>query len=141
MDRKKDRLYPVTVRFSQPAWEAIREMADEHRISQAELVRMAVSGNLSRYLGDVQIVDKAQGEEIRKAVADLFDATSKVENELHRIGVNYNQEVRMLNIVAKQGNGASEGSRKYPESEIDQVMERYEQAVRQVGDRLCRILG
>lgn len=138
--RKRDRLLPVTVRFSQEAWEAIRDMAKSSHMSQAELVRMAVVGNLNRYLGDVRILDPDQAEEIRRQVIGLFDAVSRTGSELHRIGVNYNQEVRAINAEAKRGNGTGRDGMAYPKSEVDDVIERYERAARKAGEALCRIL-
>ena len=48
--RDADRLRPITVRFSQGAYDAIQDTADDNCISKAELVRMAVAGNLGRDL-------------------------------------------------------------------------------------------
>lgn len=150
-------LRPVTVRFSRGAWEAIRDLAAENGVPMAELVRMAVAGNLSRYLGDIRIVDKTQAAEIKKAIAALSDTVSKVEMELHRIGINYNQEIRLKQIERKYGDmsrasldarfqkmqeeeNVKADSANLSKSELDALISRYEQATKQVGDILCRIL-
>lgn len=150
-------LRPVTVRFTAGAWEAIRDTAAENGVSMAELVRMAVAGNLSRYLGDIRIVDKKQAEEIKKAIAALCDTVSRTEMELHRIGLNYNQEIRLKQIERKYGdmtyasfqsllrkgeeeNAVKKDSKNLSKEELDALISRYEQATKQVGDILCRIL-
>ena len=95
-------LRPVTVRFTRSAWEAIRDIAAENGVSQAELVRMAVAGNLSAYLGTVRILDREQAADVKSAILSLLGMLSKIENELHRLGVNYNQQVRLMNIEKKK---------------------------------------
>ena len=148
-DYGKD-LRPITVRFTPAAWRAIREMAEEEGISQAELVRVAVAGNLNRYLGTIRYVDSGQGEEIKVLAAGLMTEIANIGRELNRIGVNYNQEVRLTNIDRKYGNEEAKGAARKEvllESEhlskknLDVLIERYEQATRTVGEALCRILG
>lgn len=150
-------LRPVTVRFTAEAWEAIRDTAAENGVSMAELVRMAVAGNLSRYLGDIRIVDKRQAAEIKKAIAALCDTVSRTEIELHRIGKNFNQQVRLMEIQRKYGDlkyaswdtrlrkieeerAVMEDSANLSKEELETLISRYEQATKQVGELLCRIL-
>lgn len=150
-------LRPVTVRFSGEAWEAIRDTAAENGVSMAELVRMAVAGNLSRYLGDIRIIDQQQAAEIKKAITALCDTVSRTETELHRIGINYNQEVRLKQIERKYGDmrysstatfmrkaeeiaKVKNDSANLSKEELDALLTRYEQATKQVGEVLCRIL-
>lgn len=150
-------LRPVTVRFTAEAWEAIRDTAAENGVSMAELVRMAVAGNLSRYLGDIRIIDQQQAAAIKKAITALCDTVSRIETELHRIGINYNQEIRLKQIERKYGDmryattatfvrKAEEiakvkgDSANLSKEELDALLTRYEQATKQVGEILCRIL-
>ena len=135
-------LKPITVRFTEEAWEAIRDIADSNRLSQAEVVRMAVAGNLSRYLGDIKFVDPKQGEQMRSCVVGLVDIASAIRVELNRIGVNYNQEVRVLNTEAKYGgNGGSGGNgTAFPGKEIDKYITRYEAATRRVAGFIDALL-
>lgn len=150
-------LRPVTVRFSGEAWEAIRDTAAENGVSMAELVRMAVAGNLSRYLGDIRIIDQRQAAEIKKAITALCDTASRIETELHRIGINYNQEIRLKQIERKYGDmtyssmtwrmeklkevaAVKADSANLDKAELEKILKRYEQATKQVGEILCRIL-
>lgn len=149
-------MQPVTVRFTQDAWQAIRDIAAENHVSMAELVRMSVSGNLYRYLGDIRIIDEVQADEIKRVIISLFGVMSKIENELHRIGVNYNQEVRLKQIEKKYGSriGMGTAQMKYQEQmkvveecqefskkDLDTLIHRYEKATARVGEFLCRILA
>ena len=135
-------LRPITVRFTEDAWEAIRDIAESNGLSQAEVVRMAMAGNLSRYLGDIKFVDPKQGEQIRRCVASLVDIVSAIRIELNRIGVNYNQEVRVLNTEAKYGgNGGSGGNgTAFPGKEIEMYISKYEAATRRVAGFIDALL-
>ena len=163
MEEKEERLMeesgglrPITVRFPEDAWRAIKEIADEHGISQAELVRMAVVGNLWRYLGDLKYIDREQGEEIKTAITALLDTISKIQFELHRIGINYNQEIKLRAIERKYAGDESfrakeaklkeefavkQESKNLSKDELDAIMKRYEVATKEVGEVLCRILA
>ena len=133
---------PITVRFSPGALAAIQDMAHDYCVSQAQIVRMAVAGNMAKYLGDVRYVDQEQAKEIKRLVVELLDVTSDVRNELNRIGVNYNQEVRAANAAAKYGGSADgNGNTALPAQEMDRLMSRYEAAARQAGKELYRILS
>ena len=75
----------------------------------------------------------------------MFDAVSRAEDELHGIGVWYGQEVKMMQIREKYGDtavpvGAGNGDMAFPKREIDEIIGRYEDAMKQAGDALCRLL-
>ena len=133
--RKVADLQPLTVRLTPAARIAIRDIAAEHHISQAELIRIALAGSLERYLGSIRIIDPEQGAEIRQNIIDLINLTGKVEMELNRIGVNFNQAVRLMRQTGNVDNVS------FPKNEIYKILDIYDQATRQVGDLLCRILG
>lgn len=142
MKDSEDRLLPITVRFTPDAWDAIRDIARSSCISQAELVRMAVSGNLGRYLGTVKVLDQGQAGELKEEITKLFSVMSEIRNELNKIGVNYNQAVKNLNIARKYGRTGMEGNGAGavpPMGELNALMDRYEKATEGVRD-LCRIL-
>ena len=138
MDREP--LLPITVRFKEGAWDVIREIAEESGVSQAEVVRMAVAGNMAKYLGEVRYIDQAQAKEIKALIIELLDVASAVRNELNRIGVNYNQEVKAANASAKYGGKAGAGTAAFPSLELDRLMGIYDQATRSFGEKLYRIM-
>ena len=153
--RMDEGLCPITVRFTKGALDAIRDIAAENGVSMAELVRMAVAGNLASYLGTVRILDKRQAKEVKDLIVSLMDMVSQIQTELNRIGVNYNQEIRLKNIERKY-QGKLMGSdimnmiaekekvenecQGFSKEDMDGLMSRYEAATKQVGDVLCRIL-
>ena len=95
-------LVPVTVRFSQAAYDAISELAEEYGVSIATVVRLAVDGNLERYLGNLRYVDKADSRRIMAGIAAAANIMQDVGNQLRRIGVNYNQLAKLENMRAKK---------------------------------------
>ena len=133
---------PITVRFSPEALATIQDVAHDYCVSQAQIVRMAVAGNMAKYLGDVRYVDQEQAQEIKRLVVELLDVTSDVRNELNRIGTNVNQIARAANTAAKYGERAGgNGESALPAHELDSLMSRYEAAARRTGKELYRILA
>ncbi|MBD5165209.1 hypothetical protein [Helicobacter sp.] len=153
---KKPALKPMTIRFSIESWGAIEDMAKKYGINKTELVRMAVTGNLARYLGSIRIIDEGQASEIKELIKSLLDEISVVKMELHRIGINYNQEIRLEQIKRKYASQGMdfydiEQKRKeiqsvkseckdFSKEDLDILISRYENATKQVGEILCRIL-
>ena len=131
---------PITVRFSPEALATIQDVAHDYCVSQAQIVRMAVAGNMAKYLGDVRYVDQDQAKEIKRLVVELLDVTSDIRNELNRIGTNVNQIARAANTAAKYGEGPGNGESALPAQELDSLMSRYEAAARRTGKELYRIL-
>ena len=132
---------PITVRFSPEALATIQDVAHDYCVSQAQIVRMAVAGNMAKYLGDVRYVDQEQAQEIKRLVVELLDVTSDVRNELNRIGTNVNQIARAANTAAKYGERSGNGESALPAQELDSLMSRYEAAARRTGKELYRILA
>lgn len=153
---EKVELKPMTVRFSTDAWDAIESLARKNGMNKTELVRMALAGNLARYLGTIRIIDDKQAAEIKELIKALLDEVSAVKMELHRIGVNYNQAVRLKQIERKYAGRGMDVSallqrgkeeekiksecKDFSQEDIDALMVRYEKATSKVGEILCRIL-
>lgn len=104
MDDEKG-LRQVTTRLPLKDIETIENLAKDNGCSAAHIVRCAVDGSLSKYLAEVQYVDREQGEAIKKLHEKLFTEISGMRTELHRIGVNYNQEVKLKNLENKFAEG------------------------------------
>lgn len=153
---EREQLFPITVRFTKDAWDTIKEIADEKGMSQAEIVRMAVAGNLAQYLGSIKFIDQEQGAEIKRRVTELVDDVSGIRTALDRFGVYLNQIASKLNTGAEHGNGevgngeAGNGEAGIGEVErrnvfltgstLEMFIYRYELASKEVAS-LCRILG
>lgn len=149
------RMIATTVRFPEEAMSVIRSVAAEHGCSTAELVRIATCGNISRYLGSIICVDAEQGERIEKTLRDILSEMEQIRRELHRIGINFNQRLKLENIERKIKNASSvRTSMTYIEEkknierngsllnkeELDELMVRFEVAAGKAGDALCHIL-
>lgn len=153
---EKVALKPMTIRFSTDAWAQIEKLARKHGMNKTELVRMALAGNLARYLGTIRIIDERQAEEIKALIKELLAEVTAVKVELHRIGVNYNQAIRLKQIERKYANSKTDTTailRRFDEEEkvkseckgfdakdIEILIDRYEKATSKVGEILCRIL-
>lgn len=94
----ENELIQVTIRLPLRDKERIDNLAKSGGCSTAEIIRRSVNGNLSKYLDAIQYVDREQGEVIKKLLEKFFTEISGMRTELRRIGVNYNQEVRLQNL-------------------------------------------
>lgn len=160
------KLKPLTIRFPEAVWEEIREFANANNIPMAEFVRMAVSYNLTKYLDTVKFLDEKQGAEYLKQssetkalIMSLLGEVSDIRFELNRIGVNFNQLVKLKNIERKYANAnardidrlmqkqreeeevKSESNQYLDKQELDSLITRFETAAKKAGDALCRIHG
>lgn len=100
MDDEKG-LAQVTIRLPLNIKENIDSLAKNSGCSTAEIIRRFVDDSWSKYLDGVQYVDREQGEAIKKLLENLLTEISGMRTELNRIGVNYNQEIRLQNLGKK----------------------------------------
>ena len=142
-----EKLEKVTVRFTPTAWEAIKTTAEENGMSAAELVRASVAGNIADYLGTVKFADERQGEEVKELVKSMISAQADLKLELNRIGVNFNQEVKLRNMAKKNNMSFREGWNKALSEDtsldldrLENIINTFYEAMRKAGDELCRIL-
>ena len=148
-----NKLRPVTIRFPDTVWKALSDISADRSCSMAQLVRQLVEWSLSDI--DVYTGYEDQMEEIKTAINQLTDEISSVQRELHRIGVNFNQEIRLRNIEQKYAkrktlderaayfqelNEVKEGSTTLDKVELEALMHKYEDATKKAGEIICRIL-
>ncbi|MDO5690812.1 MAG: hypothetical protein Q4G61_11235 [Tissierellia bacterium] len=95
-------LVPCTVRFSREADSVFRTLADEYNVSKAEIIRLAASGGLAKYLGNLKYIDRKQAVAINQNISELANANYAIAEQLRRIGVNYNQQIKLRNIQRKR---------------------------------------
>ena len=117
----ENRLVPITVRFTVVAIEAIGDVAHKHSMTKAEIVRLAVDGRLSTYLGNLIYVDDKKADSIHKEISKLGNTLEKIRFELNRIGVNYNQEMKLKNIEKKYNKRTDYDSLRWKEKELEKV--------------------
>lgn len=141
----------ITVRFTDEAMKVIDELATSHGKSKAEIIRTAVDKNLLNYLSHTVYVEPAQGQEIKAAMYELTTELQNIKSELNRIGVNYNQELRLKQLekemprsydAIKANLQQKETIKKtcLPADYVAELLSRYETATKRIGEILCRIV-
>lgn len=162
---EQDRLVPITVRFTEGAMSVIDELAKSHGMTKAEIVRLVVDNRLEAYLSNVIYVEHDDVVQMRKDIASVYDELQAIRTELHRIGVNYNQDVKLRQIEAKYANKINsrvystydrakakverdkelrevqESSGTLNKEELESIMDRYDKVAQKVGETLCHIQG
>lgn len=148
------RLIPMTVRFSEDAMSVFDEMAEQHGRSKADIVRLTIDNRLEAFLQKCVYVEHSDAVEIRKTLSDILTEMQAVRSELHRIGINFNQELKLKQIEKKysgkrdyqillQRMSEEEAVKKDVQNlsreELDALLTRYEKATERVGDILCLI--
>ena len=101
----ENELIQVTFRLPLREKEKIDNLAKSGGCSTAEIIRRAVDGSLSKYCDRVQYVDVEQGEAVKELLGSVYTELSGMRTELSRIGVNYNQEVKLKNLERKYAEG------------------------------------
>lgn len=151
-----ENLEKVTVRFSKDALSVIDELAERNGRTRSEVIRLAVDNRLMNYLEKVSFVEHEDAVMYRKGLADVLTALEDIHQELNRIGVNYNQELKLKHIEKKYEkvnmNYDMIRRKRYDEEqvikdqsnlnkqELSKILERYENATKKVSDLLCLIL-
>ena len=54
-----------------------------------------IDKNLAIYLGTVRYIDKEQADDILNVSMEISDSCRNILNNVKRIGINYNQELRL----------------------------------------------
>ena len=96
-----EQLVPVTVRLPENIYFQLKELAEKSSLSFASVARIALEADLENYLGTVKYIDKEQADKISEAVRELTDECREIKNNIKRIGINYNQEIRLKNETRK----------------------------------------
>ena len=151
-DGKK--LVAMGVRFSPEAMNVINKVSRMNHISKAEVIRYCVDNRLSQHLKQTRFIDEEQAELIREEVYILNNILQEIKLELNRIGVNYNQAVRLENIKKKYPDimNAKQIQRRIDEEdeailnslskeELEMIISRFEAATKKAGDEICVILA
>lgn len=60
-----------------------------------------IDKNLAIYLGTVRYIDKEQADDILNVSMEISNSFRSILNNVRRIGINYNQELRLKNAEAK----------------------------------------
>lgn len=160
----RERMKVLKIRLPQELYDEIDSASRELKLSKAEVIRKLTHNNLQ--FSSCSYINEQQGEQLRVLLHDALCEMNSIKTELRRIGVNYNQELRLKNEIFKleqaqgkamknndlnayyeYGRRAQElrsqlqyGKSGYTVNDIEPLIERYEQATKKVGEQLCRIL-
>lgn len=158
---------PVTVRLTETAYNALTEIASEHGLSLAEVVRLAVDMDLEKYRRDFKCADYDQGKAIQGQLLTLANTMQDVLFQLRRLGVNYNQELKLrqkelLDIQAekaaaakltgmakidtmmrleKEEKAVAEKLQGLDTDAVKNLIDQFREVTREVGEGICRTLG
>lgn len=147
-------LVPTTVRFTSAGMDAVNQLAKLNGISTAEMIRYIVDENLEKYLSKVVFVEHSDAVEFRKILHEVLTEMSFIKTELKRIGINYNQEMKLKQIENKYSDifisyedmmlkDAEIKEVKNSESlsieKLNSLMSRFEEASKKVGELVCLI--
>lgn len=157
---KSKRRISKTVRFTEEETELIKQLADEYDLSDSQVIRLAMNGGMEEFLGNVRYVDPETGLAMKEAVMRCGNIMQGVQDELHRIGVNFNQAVKLEHIrrkeealdrewkygsvdvrlgvaekkneLKKEKEGIESGTGTLSKEELDTLLGRYEDATKEV---------
>lgn len=104
-DKEKTPKKPATrvrsFRLTQSESDLIDKLAAEYDVTPSHVMRLVMSSNIKKYFGDLKYMDHDQGVEIKKIITDIAEYLSKIRYELNRIGVNYNQDMKLRQAQKK----------------------------------------
>ncbi len=120
-EEENAKLIPITIRFRKDAYDSLKRIAKQNNLSLAEVVRIVIDNRAIAYLKSVWYVPEELGTEISKEIFDVGTSLQDIRNEINRIGVNYNQEIKLKNIEAKYGNTTDIYKMKRKEKELSEV--------------------
>lgn len=124
-DERKD-MVRISVSIPRNTYNELRDLAKEFDVSIASVMRLATENRLKEYLGTIRYIDSEQGEKILDTALDVSDNCRKILNNVKRIGVNYNQELKLKNAESKyhsvlRSSTASYARRAEAKDEYDKV--------------------
>lgn len=84
------------IRFKRDEYQLIKDVAHDNNVKISPLVRHATGRNLAKYLSSIHYLDEKQGAEIMRVLNELNTATQQVRIELKRIGINIDQQTKVI---------------------------------------------
>ncbi len=151
----------ITVGFDEKTYNELCGLAKEFGMSLSAVTRIALEENLGIYFGKLRYIDREQAEEIRKTLLGILDNCRKIYNEANRIGVNYNQEIRLKNAEAKWNEASNWGYHRineriavleeyekikkeidnvaFSKEEVDTLLDEYKNVTKTMQELVCRI--
>lgn len=100
---KKEPLKALTIRVTPSMYDAITSVSEQKSVSKSAICRLMFTDRLAEYLGTQNYVDINDGKKLVVLLSNLLTVVGKIRSDLNRIGINYNQEVRLMHIREKNG--------------------------------------
>lgn len=100
-DGTKEKLIPLTTRFTEPTYGIIRDLSLDYNESMAEVTRMATESSLDKYFSVIRWLDHEDAKVINHNIAVTAKLFKDAVFQLRKIGVNYNQDVQIKNLQRK----------------------------------------
>ena len=100
-DGTKEKLIPLTTRFTEPTYGIIRDLSIDYNESMAEVTRMATESSLDKYFGNVRWLNNEDAKVINHNIVVTAKLFKDAVFQLRKIGVNYNQDVQIKNLQRK----------------------------------------
>ncbi len=153
-EKETNTLVPVSIRLSPEIMSVIDIIVANNGRSNSEILRLLVDKRLLWYVPKIHFVEHDDAEKYHKTLYALYSEMEGIRSELKRIGINYNQEIKLkhikeqykslkndLDTIAMQAAEEEEIKKDcLPAKDLDAIMNRYEEATKKVGEQLCRIL-
>lgn len=98
---KRENMVRMSVSLPSETYNSLVGLAREYNVSMAFVIRLAVEKRLSDYLGGIRYIDREQADKIHTAAMEILDEIRLILNNIRRIGINYNQELRLKNAEKK----------------------------------------
>lgn len=99
MEQKKNRKEKDSVRLSvtlpKKTHNYVKNLAEKNGMSIATVLNIALEYNLDNYFSNIRYIDSIQGEKIEKSALEIADNSRLILNNIKRIGINYNQELKL----------------------------------------------
>lgn len=132
-----------TIRLTEDENKMIQELAAEFGMSESQVMRYAMCCHMADYFSTVRFLDDDVARDIRKGIARVGDEMQKIRNEIHYIGVNYNQLARKSNSDTKYQDEEKKGSGfaeiPFKSGDMKWFAERFAACEREVSEILCLI--
>lgn len=147
--KTEERMVPMTIRTSRAVMDVIERSAELNGVSKATIIRLCIDNRLIEYLQTVQVIDEECAAQIHRDIYELNTKLQEIKLELKRIGINYNQEVRLMNIRAKYPDisNARQLQQRIDEedeavlntldkSELNEILHRFTDAILEAGEKI-----
>ena len=118
----------LSIGLTEKIYNELYNLANEYDESIANIIRLVIDKNLCEYLSSVRYIDKEQADDILKVCLEISDNCRNILNNVRRIGVNYNQELK-LKIAKEKYEKIIRGS-----SDIESIeaMKEYDEKVKEI---------